>query len=127
MGITRVYRQRGHGLGSILAGFAKKGLATLGKSALKTGLQTMDRVSKGESWKNALKSSAKNQLSEIVGQGAQRLMGSINKRGRKRKSNTSKSVAFRDGASYNLGPPAKKTKKRSKAKGPRSKKKRVVL
>ena len=54
--------QRGHGLGSLLGGFfrsalpmLKRGLATFGKHALKTGLEIANDVVEGESIKEAAK------------------------------------------------------------------------
>ena len=54
--------QRGHGLGSLLSGFfrsalpmIKRGLATFGKHALKTGLEIANDVVEGESIKEAAK------------------------------------------------------------------------
>ena len=54
--------QRGHGLGSLLGGFfrsalpmLKRGLATFGKHALKTGLEIANDVVEGKSIKEAAK------------------------------------------------------------------------
>lgn len=54
--------QRGHGIGSLLGGLfrsalpmIKRGLATFGKHALKTGLEIANDVVEGDSLKNAAK------------------------------------------------------------------------
>ena len=52
--------QKGHGLGSMLSGLfrsavpmLKRGLATFGKHALKTGLEIADDVAAGKSFKDS--------------------------------------------------------------------------
>lgn len=85
--------QRGHGLGSIIGGLfrsalpmLKRGLASFGKQALKTGLEMAnDVVVDGQNWK----SSAKRRVPAGIKSFAQR-QGLISQsgRGRKRKIST---------------------------------------
>jgi hypothetical protein len=69
--------QRGHGLGSMLSGFfrsafpmIKRGLASFGKQALKTGLEIANDVVEGNSFKESAK--------QRVPQGIKRFASSAN-------------------------------------------------
>ena len=90
--------QKGHGLGSLLGGLfrsampmIKRGLATFGKHALKTGLEIANDVVSGES----VKQSAKRRISQGIKQFAKpenfiNQSGSGRKRSRRKKTDRRK-------------------------------------
>ena len=119
--------QRGHGLGSILAGFfrsalpmIKKGLGFFGREALHTGAKIVSDVAKG---KNVL-DSAKSRVSDRINEFAPGLIpqsGSGARRGRKRKrmqkgttgvSKRCKTTKRRKGRKHKTG--AKRGRRRSR-------------
>jgi hypothetical protein len=64
-----VYRQRGHGIGSVFASLYRRILPfvkSLAPSVLRTGAEIIDDVSKGKTWKQAAKDAAKSRLPESL-------------------------------------------------------------
>jgi hypothetical protein len=65
--------QRGHGLGSVLSGFfrsasplLKRGLAFLGKEALRTGAKIATDVADGQSFRDAAKKRVSERINEVI-------------------------------------------------------------
>ncbi len=61
-----VYRQRGHGIGSVFASLYRRILPfikSLAPRVLRTGAEIIDDVSNGKSWKQAAKHAAKSRRS----------------------------------------------------------------
>jgi hypothetical protein len=65
--------QRGHGLGSVLSGFfrsasplLKRGLAFLGKEALRTGAKIAADVADGQSFRDATKKRVSERINEAI-------------------------------------------------------------
>lgn len=68
-----VYRQRGHGIGSVFASLFRRILPfikSLGPQLLRSGAEVIDNVSKGKSWKQALKDVAVNKLPTSISEAA---------------------------------------------------------
>jgi hypothetical protein len=64
-----VYRQRGHGVGSVFAGLFRRilpMLKSLAPQALRTGADFIDDISKGKSWKDAAFSRLPQTLSKLA-------------------------------------------------------------
>ena len=64
-----VYRQRGHGIGSVFAGLYRRILPfikTLAPRVLSTGASILDDVSKGKTWKQAAKDAAFSHLPQAL-------------------------------------------------------------
>ena len=64
-----VYRQRGHGIGSVFASLYRRILPfikSLAPQVLRTGAEIIDDVSKGKTWKQAAKDAAKSRLPETL-------------------------------------------------------------
>lgn len=68
--------QKGYGLGGFFKGLArsfapvlKKGLLTVGKKAVKTGIQIMQDTSQGKSLKESIKQRAKQNTKEAIQEG----------------------------------------------------------
>ena len=66
--------QKGYGLGGLFRGLLqtaapvlKQGLISVGKSAMKAGVETLSDVARGENVKSALKIHAKQNLKEMMG------------------------------------------------------------
>ena len=95
--------QRGHGLGSLLSGFfrsalpmLKRGLATFGKHALKTGLEIANDVVEGESVKEAAKRRVPEGIKRFAtAENFINQSGSGRKRIRRKKSNNRKKTKKR--------------------------------
>jgi hypothetical protein len=65
--------QRGHGLGSVLSGFfrsasplLKRGLAFLGKEALRTGAKIATDVADGQSFRDSAKKRVSERINEVI-------------------------------------------------------------
>ena len=102
-GSPRVFRgpvlQRGYGLGNMFKSLSrtlmptlKEGMKALGKSALHTGLDVLQDVSRGENFKESAKRRMKEQGMGLLDQavGGLRSRESINSRQPRRRQNTSK-------------------------------------
>ena len=102
-GSTRVFRgpvlQRGYGLGNMFKSLSrsimptlKEGMKTLGKSALTTGLDVLQDVSRGENFKTAAKRRIKEQGKDLLDQAVGRLGSreSINSRQSRQRQVSSK-------------------------------------
>jgi hypothetical protein len=64
-----VYRQRGNGIGSVFASLYRRILPfikSLAPRVLRTGAEIIDDVSKGNTWKQAVKNAAKSRLPESL-------------------------------------------------------------
>lgn len=64
-----VYRQRGHGIGSVFASLYRRILPfikSLAPHVFRTGAEIIDDVSKGKTWKQAAKDAAKSRLPESL-------------------------------------------------------------
>ncbi len=64
-----VYRQRGHGIGSVFASLYRRILPfikSLAPQVLRTGAEIIDDVSKGKTWKQAAKDAVKSRLPEVL-------------------------------------------------------------
>lgn len=86
--------QRGHGLGNILSGFmkvampiVKKGAISLGKTALKTGLNIAKDSASGTNFRSAISNNMKAAGHELFDKTINHITKSSNKK-RKRKRNT---------------------------------------
>ena len=58
--------QYGSGLGGLFSNLLKRGLTSIGKKALETGISALDQHSKGVPIKTALKSAAKQQFTNTI-------------------------------------------------------------
>ena len=58
--------QYGSGLGGLFSNLLKRGLTSIGKKALETGISALDQHSKGVPIKTALKSAAKQQFTNAI-------------------------------------------------------------
>jgi len=77
--------QRGHGLGSMLAGLARRalpmltrGLKAFGRSALKTSLQVANDVADGQDWKESARNRIPGALREGLRNGIKTVADSVN-------------------------------------------------
>ena len=130
--------QRGHGLGSMLAGLfrravpmLKRGLSIFGKQALKTGLNVANDVVDGQNWKE----SARNRVPVGLRDGIKTFVGSVDDtdqtgsgtrrpRGAKRKRASVKSGIAKKRKTSGKRKKNKKKKKTKSVKGRKSKKSR---
>lgn len=93
-----LYRQRGHGIGSVFASLFRRILPlikSLAPRVLRTGADFVDDVSKGKSWKDAALNRLPENLSKVVfGNSNQSGSGTRQKRIKKSKAKRSKRDIF---------------------------------